>query len=67
MTSARISNREQEVLNCLAKGLTTDEIAQHLYVSHDTIKTHRAKLMLKLKARNAFQLAVKAMKYNLLI
>lgn len=52
--------REREVLQCLADGLTTDETARRLFISHDTVKTHRRNLLLKMNAKNAFQLGAKA-------
>ena len=65
-STIKLTLREKEVLECLAKGLTTNETAQHLYVSHETVKTHRSNLLAKLDARNAFQLGLKTMQMKLL-
>ena len=62
----KLSNREYEVLICLAEGLTTFEAAQKLFLSPETVKSHRSKLMLKLDAVNAFQLGMISAKMGLL-
>ncbi len=62
----RITNRELDILRCLAEGLTTAETANKLYVSSDTVKTHRSNLLYKLDAKNAFQLGLRVVQYNLL-
>ena len=46
-----VSERELEVLELLAAGRSNKEIAIHLNVSPNTIKTHVAKLFEKLEAR----------------
>jgi len=61
-----VTRREKEILECLAEGLTTSETADRLYVSSDTIKTHRSNLLNKLDARNAFQLCLRAVQLDLL-
>lgn len=61
-----LTSRESEVLHCLSQGMTTDEIAAYLYLSHETVKTHRSKLMQKFNARNAFHLGVLVMKRGML-
>jgi DNA-binding CsgD family transcriptional regulator len=40
--------------------MTTDETAQELFITHETVKTHRRNLMQKFDARNAFHLGVLA-------
>ena len=62
----KLTTREYEVLICLAEGLTTYETAERLFVSAETIKSHRSKLMLKFDARNAFHLGVLTAKYGIL-
>jgi DNA-binding NarL/FixJ family response regulator len=54
-----ITFRERQVLQCLAEGLTSKETAQKLFLSMDTIKTYRSRLLLKFNAKNAFQLGMK--------
>lgn len=47
-----ITNREKEILAFIVKGLTSAEIAKHLYISPRTVETHRANLMQKLNIKN---------------
>jgi DNA-binding NarL/FixJ family response regulator len=44
----QLSNREREVFQLIAEGHSTRQIADMLYVSISTIKSHRAKIMEKL-------------------
>jgi len=53
-----LTEREEEVLLTVARGLTNAEIADELYVSLSTIKTHLASLMSKLEARNRVEIAM---------
>lgn len=52
----RLSNREREVLQTVAEGYSTKQIAEMLEVSVKTIEAHRANLMKKLDARSAVEL-----------
>ena len=52
-----LTEREEEVLLTVARGLTNAEIAKALYVSLSTVKTHLASLMRKLDARNRVEIA----------
>lgn len=52
----RLSNREREVLQAVAEGYSTKQIAEMLEVSVKTIEAHRANLMKKLDARSAVEL-----------
>lgn len=56
----QISKRELEVLNLLATGKSNDEIAQALFVSRNTIKTHIANLYQKLEVKRRTQAVEKA-------
>ena len=56
----QITEREQQVLQCIAQGMTTPEIAQHLYLSENTVGTYRRRLMTKFDAHNVAQLISKA-------
>lgn len=47
-TSARLTKREREVHDCLAKGLTNREIAAALSISENTAKTHVSHILAKL-------------------
>lgn len=50
-----ISTREYEVLQEIASGLSNKEIADKLFVSESTIKTHVSNLLLKLNAKRRTQ------------
>lgn len=56
-----ISKRELEVLELIAQGLSNNEIAERLFVSLNTIKTHSSKLFEKLEVNRRTQ-AVEAAK-----
>lgn len=51
-----ISSREKEVLELLAQGLNTDEIAMELFISNETVKSHRKNLLSKLNKKNVAEL-----------
>ncbi|MGD0810058.1 MAG: response regulator transcription factor [Acidimicrobiales bacterium] len=53
-----ITDREREVMSKVAAGLTNDEIAQELYLSPATVRTHVSRTMTKLGARDRAQLVV---------
>jgi DNA-binding NarL/FixJ family response regulator len=53
-----LTDREREVMALVAEGLTNDEIAERLYVSPLTAKTHVSRAMVKLGARDRAQLVV---------
>ena len=50
-----ISKREYEVLELMAKGLSNQEIADKLFVSLNTVKTHTSNLFVKLDAKRRTQ------------
>src|SRR5687768_8314987 len=56
--SEPLTAREEEVLARVAAGRTNAEIADELYISLSTTKTHLASLMSKLRARNRVELAM---------
>ncbi len=55
-----LTQRETEVLAAVARGLSNAEIAEQLYMSHATAKTHVSHLLAKLDARDRAQLVVVA-------
>ncbi len=61
-----ISKREIDVLDALSKGLTTAQIASHLYVSENTIKTHIRHILEKLDASNRAEAVSKANQLGLI-
>ena len=61
-----ISSREWDVLLQLAKGHTNDEIANNLFVSTNTVKTHLANLYTKLDVKRRTQAIEKARSLGLI-
>jgi DNA-binding NarL/FixJ family response regulator len=55
-----LTEREAEVLAAVARGLSNAEIADELFMSHATAKTHVSRLLTKLDARDRAQLVVVA-------
>jgi DNA-binding NarL/FixJ family response regulator len=53
-----LTDREREVMCLVARGLTNDEIAEHLVISPATARTHVSRAMVKLGARDRAQLVV---------
>jgi DNA-binding NarL/FixJ family response regulator len=47
-----LSNREREIMSLLAEGLTGEQVADRLFLSAETVKTHVRNAMAKLEARN---------------
>jgi DNA-binding NarL/FixJ family response regulator len=60
-----LSNREKEVLALLALGSTNRQIANELYLSVDTVKSHMRRLYSKLGVSNRTQAALRADQYQL--
>lgn len=48
-----ITKREQEILNLVARGKTSSEISEELFISVRTVESHRYNLMQKLGIKNA--------------
>jgi DNA-binding CsgD family transcriptional regulator len=62
-----ISKRESDVLILLGKGLSNQEIAEKLFVSTNTIKTHTSRLFEKLEVKNRTQAILKAKENGLIL
>ena len=57
-----ISPREKEVVELIAEGLTTKEIAKKLFLSRHTVESHRQNILLKLDLKNSAELVNYALK-----
>ena len=53
-----LTEREREVLVAVARGMSNAEIADALFMSHATAKTHVSRLLTKLAERDRAQLVV---------
>jgi ATP/maltotriose-dependent transcriptional regulator MalT len=62
----KLSERELEVLRLIAVGLSNREIAEQLYLSPGTIKTHVHNICGKLEASNRTQAVMHARDFNLI-
>lgn len=62
----RPTGRELEVLRAVTRGRTSREIADELFISESTVKSHIQSLMRKLNAANRAELVAEAMHHKLL-
>jgi DNA-binding NarL/FixJ family response regulator len=61
-----LTEREQEVLSALAKGLSNREIARQLVITEGTVKNHVSSLIAKLEVRDRTQAVLKAQELGLI-
>ncbi len=61
-----LSDRELDVLALMAEGLTNQEIADRLFISVNTVKTHAKSLYGKLSVRNRAEATLRARELNLI-
>lgn len=64
---SHLTDREREVVQLVGRGLSNDEIAEELFISPATAKTHVSHAMTKLGARDRAQLVVAAYEGGLVI
>ena len=62
-----ISKREYEILGKIHEGLSNKEIAEQLFVSESTVKTHVSNLFVKLDAKRRTQAIQKAKEYQIIV
>ena len=61
-----LTQRERQVMDAVAQGYSNQEIAQHLILSVDTVKTHVSRVLAKLSARDRTHATVRALQLGLL-
>ena len=61
----KLSEREEEIVRLIAKGLTNLEVAEKLFIAENTVKTHRKNILKKLGLTGTSQLALYAISSNL--
>lgn len=55
-----LTKRESEILELIAKELTTEEVAKHLAISTSTVESHRRNLLKKASVKNSVGLIKEA-------
>lgn len=60
-----ITRREEEVLQLIADGCSTPEVAERLYISQKTVKNHLASIYQKLDARDRTQAVLRAVRMGI--
>jgi len=61
-----LSKRELDVLKCLAKGMTSSQIAAELFISENTVKTHVRHILEKLEASNRAEAVSRAIQLGII-
>lgn len=61
-----LSGREKEVVRCLANGMNSKTIAESLFISQHTVKTHRRNIMHKLGVKTSAELVRLAMEKGII-
>lgn len=64
--AVKISKRETQVLNLIIKEFTNKEIAAALFISQQTVASHRRNLMIKLRVRNTAGLVRKSIELGII-
>ena len=62
-----LSDREKDVLICVAKGMSNKEIAEQLYVSVNTVSTHRRNISSKLDIHTSAGFVIYALAHKLVL
>jgi two-component system response regulator DegU len=60
-----VTKREEEVLQLIANGYSTTEVADQLYISQKTVKNHLASIYQKLDARDRTQAVLQAVRMGI--
>lgn len=62
----RLTSREMDVLACIAKGFSNQDIAQALFVSEKTVKNHLTNIFRKLGVNDRTQALIYVLKHNIM-
>ncbi|HCP95394.1 MAG: response regulator transcription factor [Anaerovibrio sp.] len=62
----RLTARELDVLSCIAKGFSNQDIAQALFVSEKTVKNHLTNIFRKLNVNDRTQALIYVLKHNIM-
>lgn len=62
----KLSSRELDVIKLVAEGLTSQQIAEQLFISELTVQTHRRNMMRKLDLKNSMQVVQFAKEHKLI-
>ena len=61
-----VSEREKDIIVCLVQGMSNEEIAEHLFISVNTVITHRRNIARKLQIHSVAGLTIYAIANNLI-
>ena len=62
----RITKRELQILDLLSRGMSSNEIAAELFISHNTVDFHRRQLLKKSDSKNIADLIGNAYRLGIL-
>lgn len=62
----KLTKREEQILQFIAKGYSRKDIANELFISEKTVDKHRENLLLKTHTKNSVQLVIEAIKNKLI-
>lgn len=62
----RLTPREMDVLSCIAKGFSNQDIAQALFVSEKTVKNHLTNIFRKLNVNDRTQVLIYVLKHKIM-
>lgn len=62
----RLTSREMDVLSCIAKGFSNQDIAQALFVSEKTVKNHLTNIFKKLHVNDRTQALIYVLKHKIM-